>query len=76
MTDSCLISAEAGVNHNGTLDMAPRLVEAAAKTRVDMVKFQTFRATNSPEPSLPRPATKDAALTPPNASLTCCAGRN
>ena len=36
--------AEAGVNHNGSLDMAKRLVECAAKAGADAVKFQTFRA--------------------------------
>lgn len=39
-----LIIAEAGVNHNGDLEMAKRLVEAAAEAGADMVKFQTFSA--------------------------------
>ena len=41
---STLIIAEAGVNHNGDLEMACRLVEAAAEAGADLVKFQTFRA--------------------------------
>lgn len=41
-----LIIAEAGVNHNGSLDMALRLVDAAADAGGDMVKFQTFRASD------------------------------
>jgi len=36
--------AEAGVNHNGSLDMAKRLIDAAAAAGADAVKFQTFRA--------------------------------
>lgn len=40
----CLIIAEAGVNHNGSLDMAKRLVDAAAGAGADVVKFQTFKA--------------------------------
>lgn len=40
----CFIIAEAGVNHNGDLNMALQLVDAAAKAGVDAVKFQTFRA--------------------------------
>lgn len=39
-----LIIAEAGVNHNGDLALARRLVDAAAAARADVVKFQTFSA--------------------------------
>lgn len=38
------IIAEAGVNHNGSLDMACRLIETAAAAGADAVKFQTFSA--------------------------------
>lgn len=38
------IIAEAGVNHNGDADMAYALIDAAAKSGVDAVKFQTFQA--------------------------------
>jgi N-acetylneuraminate synthase len=41
---SVTIIAEAGVNHNGRLDLALALVDAAADAGADVVKFQTFRA--------------------------------
>ena len=39
-----LVIAEAGVNHNGDVDVALRLIEAAADAGADIVKFQTFKA--------------------------------
>lgn len=47
------IIAEAGVNHNGSLDLAKRLIDVAAEAGADFVKFQTFKAENL--------VTKDAA---------------
>ena len=40
----CLVIAEAGVNHNGDMDLGRRLIDAAAEAGADAVKFQTFRA--------------------------------
>ncbi|MFW2477363.1 MAG: N-acetylneuraminate synthase family protein, partial [Sediminibacterium sp.] len=39
-----LIIAEAGVNHNGDIETAKKLISAAADAKVDYVKFQTFIA--------------------------------
>lgn len=44
MTERAYIIAEAGVNHNGSLDMAKQLIDVAAETGADAVKFQTFKA--------------------------------
>lgn len=38
----CLIIAEAGVNHNGNLQMAYQLIDAAIDAKADVVKFQLF----------------------------------
>ena len=49
---SVFIIAEAGVNHNGSIDLAKQLIDAASSAGADAVKFQTFKAKNI--------ATKDA----------------
>jgi len=41
---STFIIVEAGVNHNGSLEIAKKLIDAAVKAGADVVKFQTFRA--------------------------------
>ena len=40
------IIAEAGVNHNGSIDIAKKLIDAAVASGADAVKFQTFKAEN------------------------------
>ena len=46
MRDSVLIIAEAGVNHNGDIELAKKLIEVAAQAGADFVKFQTFQTEN------------------------------
>ncbi|MCD8177161.1 MAG: N-acetylneuraminate synthase [Tannerellaceae bacterium] len=41
-----LIIAEAGVNHNGSIELAKKLIDAGADAGVDYVKFQTFNTQN------------------------------
>ena len=43
---SVFIIAEAGVNHNGSIDIAKKLIDVAVDARVDAVKFQTFNSEN------------------------------
>jgi N,N'-diacetyllegionaminate synthase len=40
----CFVIAEAGVNHNGSVDLALQLVDVAAESGADAIKFQTFKA--------------------------------
>jgi len=51
MSNHTIIIAEAGVNHNGDMQLAKALIDAAAAAGADYVKFQTFKAENlvSPE---------------------------
>ena len=44
MISRTLIIAEAGVNHNGDLELAKKLINIAAEAGADLVKFQTFNA--------------------------------
>lgn len=44
MKNKVVIIAEAGVNHNGSIALAKKLVDVAADAGVDFVKFQTFKA--------------------------------
>ena len=43
---SVFIIAEAGVNHNGSVQLACKLIDAASASGADAVKFQTFKAEN------------------------------
>lgn len=44
MLNKVLVIAEAGVNHNGDISMAKKLIDAACEAEVDFVKFQTFNS--------------------------------
>jgi len=43
---SVFIIAEAGVNHNGSIILAKRLIDVASNSGADAIKFQTFKAEN------------------------------
>jgi len=42
--EPCFIIAEAGVNHNGDVNLAKKLIDVAKEAGADAVKFQTFKA--------------------------------
>jgi len=44
--EKVFIIAEAGINHNGNIELAKKLIDAAVEAKVDAVKFQTFIAEN------------------------------
>lgn len=48
------VIAEAGVNHNGSIKKAKKLIDAAVKAKADAVKFQTFKAENIIIPKGPK----------------------
>ncbi len=44
--EPCFIVAEAGVNHNGSVEIAKKLIDVAKDAGTDAIKFQTFKAEN------------------------------
>lgn len=44
MKDKIFIIAEAGINHNGDINLAKNMIDAAKESEVDCIKFQTFKA--------------------------------
>ena len=54
ISDEVLIIAEAGVNHNGSVDKALELVDAASIAGADVVKFQTYKTENLVSDSAPK----------------------
>ena len=53
---SVFIIAEAGVNHNGKIDLAYKLIDVASNSGADAVKFQTFKTENLVSKNAPKAA--------------------
>ena len=54
MKNSVFIIAEAGVNHNGDIHIAMKLIDAAVSAGADAVKFQTFKTENVVSQTAPK----------------------
>ena len=46
LSNKILIIAEAGINHNGSISKAKKMIDIAKKSGADYVKFQIFRPKN------------------------------
>ena len=51
---SIFIIAEAGVNHNGSIEVAKKLIDVASSSGADAVKFQTFNTENLVSKNAPK----------------------
>jgi len=65
----CFIIVEAGVNHNGSLETAKRLVDMAVAAGADAVKFQTFKAEKVVSPQTPKAAYQQSTTDPAESHL-------
>ena len=52
--EPCFVIAEAGVNHNGDIDLAKKLIDTAVEAGADAVKFQTFKTEDVVTDSAPK----------------------
>ena len=68
---SVFVIAEAGVNHNGSLELAKKLVDAAKDAGADCVKFQTFIAENIVSKHAARLNTRKQTQRMRNPSMIC-----
>ncbi len=52
--EPCFTIAEAGANHDGSLEKALKLIDAAKESTVDSIKFQTYKASKLTTKSAPK----------------------
>ena len=63
------VIAEAGVNHNGSLEIAIKLVDEAVKAKADCVKFQTFKPEKVAVASAPKAEYQNSTTDPQESQL-------
>ena len=54
MKNKILFIAEAGINHNGKLSIAKKMIDIASKNNLDFIKFQIYKTENLIIPNTPR----------------------
>lgn len=69
--EKTIIIAEAGVNHNGSMVLARKLVDKATESNVDYIKFQTFRSETLVNRNAGQAAYQKKILARKKASLRC-----
>jgi len=69
MSEPILIIAEAGVNHNGSIELAKKLIDVAVKAGVDFIKFQTFKASSIASKNAPKAAYQEKDTEIPESQL-------
>jgi len=67
--EPCFIIAEAGVNHNGDIRLAKKLIDAAKEAGADAVKFQTFKAEEVAAPVAKKADYQKATTSPEESQL-------
>ena len=54
MKNKILFIAEAGINHNGKLSIAKKMIDIASKNKLDFIKFQIYKTENLIIPNTPK----------------------
>ena len=63
-SNKVFIIAEAGVNHNGSIEIAKKLIDVATSSGADAVKFQTFKAVNVVSKNAPKAEYQNITTSP------------